>query len=90
MKAIWKWPLSSKDSQEINIPRGAEILCVQMQNDYPTIWAKVDAEAEMVSREIIIIGTGHPHEEINHPYIGTVQQYGGSLVWHIFDAGEVE
>ncbi len=86
--AIWKYAVSLADVFEIAMPEGATILTVQMQVDVPVLWAIVDPDAPRVWRQIAIIGTGHvfgadPQAIL---YLGTFQQSGGRLVWHLFEA----
>lgn len=83
-KAIWKFPLKTDDVQQIEMPEGAQILCVQMQGGNPCIWAMVDPEAEKTKRTFEIFGPGHPVPEATRMYIGTYQLYNGSLVFHLF------
>lgn len=74
MKKIYKYQITNPDHIEFQIPRGAQILTVQMQI-FPTIWALVDSEADLVVRRFVLIMTG---EEIISStelrYIGTVQK----------------
>lgn len=100
---IWKYPVvwdldlevsSVKFSHEM--PKGAEILAVQLQDREPQIWALVDENAEKETRTFRVIGTGH---EIRGGdglvYVGTfqkevdqwIQASAGikSLVWHLFE-----
>jgi len=84
---IWKFPLMVIDNQIIRMPKGAEILTVQTQNEEPCLWALVDVEAELEARFIDIFGTGHPvflFKRTNKKYIGTFQT--GQLVFHVFEA----
>lgn len=93
MKTIWKFDLSIATEQAIDMPVGAEILDLQIQGPGGglKVWALVDPDAEVAPRRFYIFGTGHYVEvEETAKYVGTVQVYGGSLVWHIFDAGEDE
>jgi hypothetical protein len=86
MKKIFKYVLKTTDVQSVEMPKGAEILSIQTQNDDPCIWALVDPEQEMEYRIFRIFGTGHDvmgDDTLN--YIGTYQQYGGSLVFHCFE-----
>jgi hypothetical protein len=82
MMTIWKYSLTLLDEQQIQIPEGAKILSVQIQNDEICIWALVDTERPKETRSIGIIGTGNPCWCPNWNYIGTVQQ--DAFVWHIF------
>ena len=85
-RVIWKFPISTTDIQSVDMPKGAEILTVQNQNDTPCIWALVDSENETVKRTFEIHGTGNPIDhDYNLKYIGTYQQLDGRLVWHLFE-----
>ena len=69
------------------MPKGAEILSVQVQADVLCLWALVDPDAKLQKRVIEILGTGNPIDVpgVTHKFIGTVQMRGGSLVWHVFE-----
>jgi hypothetical protein len=86
MKAIWKYPLGITDIQTVSMPKGAEILTVQIQLGGVCLWAMVDPEAPKEDRIIITYGTGHP---IDSPhllrYIGTYQIPERVLVFHVFE-----
>ena len=84
MKTVWKYELELVDGQEIMMPAGAEILCIQVQT-VPCVWARVEPENEMVGRIIRMYGTGHPLPTGTFTYIGTIQLYTGSLVLHFFE-----
>ena len=85
MKTVFKYKLQTTDSQQIEMPESSEVLCVQMQNGIPFIWAKVDTNNELKKRHFVIVGTGHPLPSNPLNYIGTYQlQYGG-LVFHLFE-----
>ena len=88
MKTVYKYPVPVADAVRLNMPVGAKILTVQSQNDTPTLWALVDPDAPLESRVFRVIGTGHPVEDGDLTYIGTAQQFGGSLVWHIFELSQ--
>jgi hypothetical protein len=60
MRTIYKYDLRTTDVQDIKLPKGARILCVQTQYSAPKLWAEVDTEAEEETRTIEIFGTGHP------------------------------
>lgn len=88
MRTIYKYNLQIFDTQYIQLPKEAKILCVQTQNDKPQLWAEVDTTkppAEM--RMIEIFGTGNPmSEEIGQSriYISTFQLQDG-LVFHVYE-----
>ena len=86
MKTIFKYPLEITDRQILSIPEGAEILCVQNQNNKVYLWAMIEMSNPNNIRKLRIIGTGHDIENEKLNYIGTIQQMEGQLVWHIFEA----
>ena len=62
-------------------------LTVQMQHGYPCLWARVDEvdEPNNSQQRIYIRGTGHAMGNAERAkYVGTVQDVGGALVWHVF------
>lgn len=88
-REIWKYPLALQDTQHLIMPRGAELLAVQMQGEHLILWALANPHGIPVKRAIAILGTGQrvSAESVSPTqYIGTVQE--GGFVWHIFDMGE--
>lgn len=89
-RTIWKYDLGPTDYQTFEMPRGAEVLSVQMQKGEPVLWALVDPHAEKTTRAIWSCGIGGPAAvAVGKPHLGTYQLVGGSLVIHVFDGGEV-
>ena len=95
MRTIFKYPLKQPLDYiaavvgPIVVPmhRSAKILAVGLQNGEPVIWARVDSEAPMVNRNLLIIGTGRDASLADGcPYIGTYQREW--FVGHLFDMGE--
>lgn len=85
-KKIFKYQLENTDIQQVEIPIGAEILCIQNQNEKPCIWALVNPENNKTKRYFEIFGTGHNvPENGNRKYIGTYQLSCGMLVFHCFE-----
>jgi hypothetical protein len=85
-KSIWKFPLEIKGTVKVEMPEGAEILSLQMQEDVPTIWALVDPKARRENREFEIHGTGfpvYPDVMIEKVFLATVQTSNG-YVYHVF------
>lgn len=87
MQTVWKFPLSTDSATTVPMPKGAEILTLQMQGGSPCIWAKVDPNAEIERRAFRIFGTGHGLPPMKLDYVGTFQvNDGGSpLVFHVFE-----
>lgn len=86
MKTIWKFPLEIEPEQEVSLPPDAVVLAVKMQGEALCMWALVDPNTtERRKRWFAVRGTGHLiHGELGE-YLGTVQQRGGELVWHVFE-----
>lgn len=88
MKRIWKFPAKS-DAFVVEMPVGAKILDVQVQDGTPYLWALVDDLAPKERRKLATVGTGHPlpDEIMEGTHIGTFQLHGGTIVLHLFDFG---
>lgn len=87
-KQIWKFEIDSPSKLGIEMPIGAEILTVQVQNETPCIWALVNPEETKMKRYFEIYGTGmgiYCDMGIDRKYIGTFQLNSGALVFHVFE-----
>lgn len=92
MKTIYKYPLQVADWQEVLLPVGAKVLCVQAQRqappmeEIPCLWALVDAEEkDKLTHVIHTRGTGHIADGMqDHIYLGTYQLHQGALIFHVF------
>ena len=85
MKKVFKYSLRITDLQSLELPVGAKILCVKLQNDFPFLWALVDPSEE--NTEVVNIrcaGTGHEITEDIEEYIDTVLVMNGQFVFHFF------
>lgn len=81
---IWKWLLKVDSEQRLPLPIGAQLLCVQLQDGEPHLWALVHGRRPKVLRTIVTYGTGEPiPEEGPGRYLGTYQLDGD--VWHVFE-----
>lgn len=82
---VFKYQIPVEASFSVEMPEEAQILCVQLQNDEPCIWAVVDPAKPIVRRLFYIRGTGHRiAEAAEAEYVGTFQYEGGTLVFHLF------
>ncbi len=80
---IWKFPLEFTDVQEVEMPSGAQLLSVHLQQRTLCLWAMVDLDRATKERHVIdIIRAGNPIESHSRWFIGTVQM--GTRVWHVF------
>jgi hypothetical protein len=90
-KTIWKFELAIDNKSVILMPKGAEILSVQLQNNSPVIWAQVNpTELDKEPRVFEMFGTGHPVPcdiGIDRKFLGTIQpiENGFSFAFHIFE-----
>lgn len=87
MRTIHKFSLPGVSGEfELVMPRNADILCVQMQRNFLTLWAIVDDEqCEVDARHVTVVGTGWelPADIGRSEYTGTCQEDAG-FVWHVF------
>jgi hypothetical protein len=83
---VWKFPIPITDNFEIEMPKSAACLTVQLQHDNPYLWALVDPTAESTKVKFRLAGTGHPIEvpQEGLEYLGSFQLSGGDLVFHLF------
>ena len=81
---IWKWQLEITGEQTISVPTGAVFLCVQFQRGALCVWALVQPDYPREDVTVSVVGTGHAVSANTGPYLGTAQQVGGRLVWHVF------
>jgi len=89
-QVIWKFKLLPEpDVNEFELPRGAQVLTVQVQRGEPHMWVLCDPEVPKSLRKFMVVGTGHvfdlPAHRLGCPYIGTFQLEGGALVFHVFE-----
>lgn len=86
---IHKYRVEPVDKAKITMPRGAVLLSVAEQYGEIVVWAWVDPDVPMVTRNLYVVGTGSPADHIaDLPFVGTVVMMSGTLVLHIFDGGE--
>lgn len=87
-KQIWKVKLTLNSMQKIKLPKDAEILTAQEQDQTLMLWALVNPNNEEETRNIEIFGTGHNvyfNTGTEREYITTVQIKTQGLVWHIYE-----
>jgi hypothetical protein len=85
MKTVWKYPFEVKDTVELAVPMGAELLHVDTQGPLqPCMWFGVDTEKPKAIRRFLVRGTGHDCEGTGE-HVASFQLRGGSLVFHVFE-----
>lgn len=87
---VWKYKIPIKDATEIEMPKGARIVHVDIQYGEPCLWALVNPQADKETRYIRVAGTGHevsPEDTMDH--LGTFMLAGGTFVGHVFEMDPV-
>lgn len=87
---IWKFSLNVTDEQIVPMPKGSEILTVQIQQGRINLWARCSETAPKEDVRICIYGTGHTVPDNPGKYLGTVQHLNGDLVWHVYEDSRTE
>ena len=83
MKKVFKYTFANPWVNTFEIPKNAEILCVQSIGEVTQMWCKVDVNEPTEKRTFVTIGTGHEFDDSDKTYIGTTQE--DIYVWHIFE-----
>lgn len=87
-KVIYKYQIPMTDVFLLRLPKNAEILFVETQNDTPCIWLLVNPKLELKPRYFHLYGTGMEIEEDTlheNVYIGTFKLRNDSLILHLFE-----
>ena len=87
---IYKYELKLNSGQNIEMPKGSEILTIQTQYGRPCMWClcPIIEDGESECRNIEIYPTGAPIVSdmgATRDYLGTFQIENGSLVFHVFE-----
>jgi hypothetical protein len=84
---IHKQILDLTQRQTLSIPRNAEILSIQNQNENIYLWYICNPDNKLISRTFLLFGTGEreiPEDKIIG-YLDTVIMQNNNFVWHIFE-----
>lgn len=84
VEVIHKFKVPITDTFDLDLPDGAEVLCVQVQNGEPYFWVKLNPERQTKVRRFAVHGTGHQVYADVTSYIGTFQVQPG-FVGHVFE-----
>ena len=79
--------LLTNSATMLDLPLGAQILTIQMQQDQPVLWEYHDQnEVRTQRRQFVAINTGQSFEFPGdmHRYIATTTSTTG-VVWHVFE-----
>lgn len=80
---IFKYHLQVTERQIVQLPKGAELLTVQIQRHQPCLWALVEETAPLEPRAINLYATGESIPNLGK-YLGTIQLDHGHFVLHAF------
>lgn len=83
MKTIWKYGFENGPSVTHSMPKGAQILHVDVQESIICFWALVDSDAQFELRDFQVFGSGHPIDVQIKEHLGTVLV--DQFVWHVFE-----
>ena len=84
MRAIHRHTFPIDNRFKLDLPQGAKILHVGMQDREPSIWAIGESNAFMVKRSFRLFDTNdviRSQEKLQH--VGSFQQ--GQFFWHLFE-----
>jgi len=88
-KTIWKYPLrvyvETRDSVQVAMPQGADILCVRDQESEICLWALVDCARPKEMRRFRVYKTNRPVDP-DDIYIGSVAMHGLVPIFHVFES----
>ena len=89
-ETIFKYPIEIANFPRIEMPKGAKILSVGVQDNKPYIWAMVNESNKWEERIFRLMGTGHLlyAKEKDLHFIGTFQlkeRDGSIFVGHLFE-----
>lgn len=84
LRVIWKYPFPVCDTFRQDMPKGSEVLSIQVQDGNPVMWVLCDPLQFNASYMFNIFGTGKTFakELFAGGHVGTFQLNG--FVWHVF------
>lgn len=90
-RTVWKFELHHERNPEVQMPKDARLVHVDIHDEKLFVWAIVDPEAPLETRAFTVLGTGDmlgvgaPDSHSYSPesaYVGTVPYK--AMVWHVF------
>ena len=89
---IWKFVLEADGKQTIEMPKDANVLCVQLKDSRACLWAEVEPKAPKEKRMFEVFPTGItlPGDMgVSRKYISTFQIHseadGSVLAFHVYE-----
>lgn len=85
-RRIYKYPIQLDSVTTLELPKGAEVLHVDIQRDQICLWAEVpiDCLLPLRDRSFLVLGTGMD-VPVGATHVGSALLAGGSLVWHVYE-----
>lgn len=86
---IFKYQIPPTTSILLHLPKNAEILFVETQQDSMCIWCLVNENARLEPRCFHLYGTGEPIQHTpsrKEIYIGTFKLKNDALILHLFES----
>jgi hypothetical protein len=86
MRTVYKYDVPVVDRFQLELPAGAELLCVDVQDEEGYLWALVEPTSVAQTRTFIVRGTGQPIEEgTKYAYVGSFFPGDGMYVFHVLE-----
>lgn len=82
---VYKYQLSAKVETRVELPKGAQVLKIDIQGNAVCLWAMVDPDAEKEARTFEVFGTWHSMPVANRLFINTFFAQSGTFVFHAFE-----
>lgn len=91
-RRIFKYEIKIESRQVIMLPKGAQILHLGRQGEFPYMWVSVDQTMPSEPRVFRVITTGEVFNEERLFYLGTIQLGGENekQAWFVMHVYEVE
>jgi hypothetical protein len=89
-KVIFKYQIQPTTPILLHLPKNAEILFVETQQETMCIWCLVNKNARLEPRWFHLYGIGEPIQQdtltIKETYIGTFKLKNDTLILHLFES----
>lgn len=86
-RQVWKYDLKHEVVNILSLPRGAKVLCAQLQKGSVSLWVEIPNTDNQAAekRAFHIVGTAQNLPDKATKYIGTVQVENGYAAWHVYE-----
>jgi hypothetical protein len=81
---VWKYKLPTRRDLRLLVPKGAELLGVDVVGNEYVLWARTEFDYQDTEvRYFEMVATGRPIPQGHPAYVGTIVDTGA--VWHVFE-----